>query len=253
LPFLVGLGLIISTNLWHIPIGILAWFLAVKFQRFFLHMFPLAVGWAYGNIVLTNLYPDSKFIYYCGGIIGSTVIFIICSFVVAYVTTPIKDKIPEKQNEIIQKLDNLEKCLFFVLLDKYKLKFPNDSDKKSLQRTGAILNELVLFELKDDQVIFKRNNIDFFDEEKINVIKCDDIRIGIISFLIAKGGLYKYRNYPKANIWIDEARKIQPNVLVPNSLSEISKEIDDCINYYRKNTVIGDMELDWESSSNNQI
>jgi hypothetical protein len=93
LPFLTGLGLIISGNLWHIPVAIAAWFLAIRFQWFFSHIYPLAVGWAYGAVLFTRLYPNSKAWQYGGGIIGLVAIFILCSIVVAYIQSPLKRNI----------------------------------------------------------------------------------------------------------------------------------------------------------------
>lgn len=156
-----------------------------------------------------------------------------------------KRKIPKKQKEIIQKLNLILKCLFIVLLDIYKSKFPNDFDENNMHRAGVILNELVLYDLSEDQAKFKKDNIDFIRKEKDRVIKCENINRGIISFLKAKGALYKTWNHPKASIWIDEARRLQQNVIIPTTLSEISKEIYNCVKYYRENTVVGEMNLDW--------
>jgi hypothetical protein len=234
LPFLTGLGLIISGNLWLIPIAIVAWLLSIPFQWFFLYIFPLAVGWAYGSVLFARLYPNSKAWQYGGGAIGLVTIFFFCTIVVAYINTPPKKRrIPEQQNRMINNLNNILKCLFAILLDLYKTEFPHDSPKTNMHRAGVILNELVLEELRNHQLEFKNQNLTFVNTEKNRVLERDDIRRGIISFLAAKGALLRTWGHPDADRWISEARRLEPDVHIPRTLKDISKEISNCLSSYR--------------------
>lgn len=90
LPLVVGIGLLISGNLWHLPIGVVAWILSIRFPWFFLHIFPLCAGWAYGFIAFSQIFPGSRWWSLGGGLIGLAAMFAICSIVVAIITAPRK-------------------------------------------------------------------------------------------------------------------------------------------------------------------
>jgi len=239
LPFIVGVGLCLSGNLWHIPIGVAAWVLSIRFQSFFLHIFPLAVGWAYGSIIFSRMYPNSKFWSFAGGIIGIGAMFVICSIVVAIVTSPSKRKIPKKREKVIEGLDDILKYLFIILVDIYRNMFPNDPDECNLHRGSIILNELVLEDLRGDQIEFRNNNADFINREKSRVIELENVKRGIVHFLIAKGAFYRILGNPKSDIWITEIKRLRPDVIIPDTIDEILEIIENCIKYYEETGLIG--------------
>ncbi len=244
LPFIVGMGLVISGNLWVLLTMPVVWILSRVFPNFFMFVFPLPVGWVYGNVIFSYLHPNSKVWYYAGGVIGIISMFILCTIVVAYVCgIHTQKKPPKEQEDIINGLDNILTCLFVVLLNLYKAEFANDSDETNRHRAGVILNEIVLEELRGDQIDFKNQNIDFIDKEKKKVLETTGIRRGIISFLAAKGALYKNWGHSKADLWINEAKRLHPDVIIPKSLSDILQEIDNCLLYYKQKTTAEEIEL----------
>ena len=85
LPFIVGMGLVISGSLWVILALPTVWILSIFFPNFFMFVFPLVIGWCYGNTLSLYLYPNSKVWHYAGGGIGVISMFIFCSVIVAYV------------------------------------------------------------------------------------------------------------------------------------------------------------------------
>jgi hypothetical protein len=94
LPFIVGVGLIASGNLWFLVVLPVAGVLSVPFQMFtsfFMFHFPLISGWVIGAHILTDMFPDSKGWYWGGGAIGAVVMLIVCSIVTAIVTAPPRD------------------------------------------------------------------------------------------------------------------------------------------------------------------
>ena len=238
LPFIVGMGLVISGNLWVIlalPIG---WILSRFFPNFFMFVFPLGVGWVYGNVFFSYLYPNSKVWYYAGGIIGIISMFILCTIVVAYVCgihSFTHKKMPKEQEDITNGLDNILERIYVILLNRYKAEFANDPDETNRHRAGVILNELVMEELKGKQIDFKNQNKDFIDKEKKKMLETSGIRRGIVSFLAFKGALYKNWKHSKADLWINEAKRLHPDVIIPKSPNEILQEIDNCLLYYKQN------------------
>jgi len=133
--------------------------------------------------------------------------------------------------KIIEGLNTILKELFAILLDLYKKKFPSDVKQNNLQRAGVVLNELVLEELRGEQVAFKENNVNFINNEKIRVLKIDKIKMAVLSFLTAKGALYKSWESPKADIWINEAQELEPSVIIPDTLNEIQEIIEKYLSY----------------------
>ena len=137
----------------------------------------------------------------------------------------------QQADTIITGLDSILRELFMTLADIYTDKFPSDTEENNLERAGTILNELVLEELRGEQVTFKENNADFINKEKIRLLKLERIRKGILSFLTAKGAFYRYMNSPKAIIWINGARELEPGVIIPTRLDEIIEVIEKYLSY----------------------
>ncbi len=133
--------------------------------------------------------------------------------------------------KIIEGLNTILKELFVILLDLYKKKFFSDDEQNNLQRAGVLLNELVLERLKGEQVAFKEKNADFINNEKIRVLKIDKIKMAVLSFLTAKGALYKSWDSPKADIWINRAQELEPSVIIPDKLNEIQEIIEKYLSY----------------------
>jgi len=94
-----------------------------------------------------------------------------------------------------------------------------------------VVNELVLEELGGEQVAFKENNADFINNEKIRVLKVEKIRMAVLSFLTAKGALYESCDSPKAAIWINRAKELEPGIIILNKLKEILEIIEKYLSY----------------------
>lgn len=133
--------------------------------------------------------------------------------------------------KIIEGLNTILKELFVILLDLYNKKYPSDDKQNNMQRAGVVVNELVLEELRGEQVAFKGNNADFFNNEKIRVLKIEKIKMGVLSFLMAKGAMYKSWDSLKADIWINEAKELEPSVIIPDKLNEIQEIIEKYLSY----------------------
>jgi len=234
LPLVVGIGLLISGNLWHLPIAIVAWLLSIRFSWFFLHIFPLAAGWAYGSIFVSGMFPDSTCWRLGGGLIGLVGMFTICSGIVAVITKPRAEAIPRGQEEAIEGLNEILKCLFATLLDRYYNTFPTDPKDINRHRAGVVLNELVVEDLRGEQVEFRRANAEFGDREKSDVMMLEEVRKGVLGFLAAKGGLYLSWGHPDADTWISEAKKIDPDIDIPNTLEEVQETIERCLACYQQ-------------------
>jgi len=88
LPLLMGIGMLMWGNIWVLPVGGAIAVLAFFFQWFFLHIFPLAVGWAFGQMLFEDwgLSAGSKFWPYLGGLAGAVTAFIACTIIVGYIT-----------------------------------------------------------------------------------------------------------------------------------------------------------------------
>lgn len=143
-------------------------------------------------------------------------------------------------NEITEKaiksLDEVLKCLFATLLNRYYTTFPTDPKDINRHKAGIVLNELVVEDLRGDQIKFRRANAEFVDCEKKEVMMLKEVRKGVLSFLVAKGGLYRSWEHPNADKWINEARKIEPAISVPASLKEIQNVIDRYLLWYQQHT-----------------
>ena len=56
LPFIVGIGLIISGSLWVILVLPVAWILSIFFPNFFMFVFPLVTGWVHGGLIYSRFF-----------------------------------------------------------------------------------------------------------------------------------------------------------------------------------------------------
>jgi len=236
LPLVVGIGLLISGNLWHLPIAVVAWVLSIRFSWFFLHIFPLAAGWAYGSIIFPGMYPNSRWWPWAGGFIGLVGMFAACSVIVALVTRPrgqTVPNIPQDQLEAIDGLDEILKCLYVMLVSRYLAMYPTEPKEIIRDMAGVVLNELVVEDLRGDQVAFRQTNAEFVDREKEEVMKEEDVRKGILAFLSAKGGLFQARRHPAASTWISEAKRLDRRIDIPNTVGEVLETIEHCLAWYR--------------------
>lgn len=144
--------------------------------------------------------------------------------------------IPKEQENAMEGLNEILKCLFATLLDRYYTTFPTDSKDTNRHRAGVVLNELVVENLRGDQVEFRRANAEFVDREKSEVMMLEEVRKGVLGFLSAKGGLYLSWGHPYADMWISEAKKIDPDIDIPNTLEEVQETIDHCFAWYQQRT-----------------
>lgn len=133
--------------------------------------------------------------------------------------------------EVIEKLDIILKDLFTILLNIYKNEFPSDAAVINLQRAGVVLNELVLKQLRGEQVAFKNNNADFINKEKIRVLMIEKIRKGVLSFLIAKGAIMKIWDHNKNNVWINRAIELEQSITIPNTTDGVLEVIKSYLLY----------------------
>lgn len=233
LPFIVGVALLISGNFLGLLLGILAWILSSFFPKFFMFIFPLGAGWGLGRALFSYREPLPAFWHYASGPVGLTTMFIICTIVTAIVTTPPGRFSKKEMNlKIINRLDEILKKLSIVLLGIYSDEFPSDPREKVRQKAGTLLNELVVEELRGDQVEFKANHARFVNEEKLRLLEIEEVRKGILSFLIAKGALYSSWGHKDADIWLGRAKELDPSVEIPSTLQEISEVIENCLSYY---------------------
>ena len=232
LLLLLGIGLLIWGNLWYLLIASLAWVLSTFFPRFFLFVFPDTVGLAYGYMLFSDMFPESQWWPLGGGLIGIVSMFAVCTIVVAIVTSPRPQTIPAGIDRAIESLNDILKCLFAALLDRYYSKFPEDDRETNLTRAGVVLNELVGADLKGEEVRFRQANAEFIDREKAEVMNEDDVRTGVLAFLAAKGGLYQSWGHSDAQKWIRKAEMLDPEVDIPGTLTEIQEAIDGCLARY---------------------
>jgi len=128
---------------------------------------------------------------------------------------------PDRVIAAIKGLDEVLKCLFATLLGRYYTMFPKDPEESNLHRAGVVLNELVVEDLRGDQVEFRQANAELVDREKREVMMLEEVRKGVLSFLAAKGGLYRSWGHPDADIWVSEAKKIDPEIAIPAFLEEV--------------------------------
>jgi len=141
----------------------------------------------------------------------------------------------EQVDAIIRGLDLILQTLFRALADIYASEYPTDAKETNLWRATTVLNELVIEELRGEQITFKEKNADFIKEEKIRLLKLERVRRGILSFLAAKGALYKHMNSPKAMIWVNGAQELDPMVIIPDSLDKIIESIEEYLDNLPRN------------------
>jgi hypothetical protein len=75
----------------------------------------------------------------------------------------------QQADTIIRGLDLILKDLFVTLADIYESEFPTDTENNNLMIAGTVLNELVIEELRGEQVAFKESNADFIKREKFKL------------------------------------------------------------------------------------
>jgi len=91
LPFIVGVGLILSGSLWLILILPAAWILSfVPFFPYFIVMYLLVIvsGWIYGGLIFSYFSFTSKLWYYASRAMGVLFMFIACTIIVAILKPP---------------------------------------------------------------------------------------------------------------------------------------------------------------------
>lgn len=136
----------------------------------------------------------------------------------------------EEADTIIRGLDVILETIFVELADIYRSEYPADPEETNLMRAGTVLNELVIEELRGEQITFKEMNADFIRGEKSRLLKLERIRNGILTFLAAKGAFYQDMNSPKAMIWVNGAKELDPMVIIPNSREKIIESIEAYLN-----------------------
>lgn len=144
--------------------------------------------------------------------------------------------VPKEQKEAIDGLDEILKHLFAILLVRYRTIFPADPAHTIALRAGVVLNELVVENLRGDQVEFRRANTEFADREKREVMMLEEVRKGVLDFLAAKGGLYLSWGHQDADTWISEAKKIDTDIDIPNTLEEVRETIKSCLTWYQQHS-----------------
>jgi len=86
LPFIVGVGLILSGSLWLVLILPAAWILSfAPFFPYFIVMYLLVIvsGWVYGGLIFSYFSSTSKLWYYASRAMGVLFMFISCTIIMA--------------------------------------------------------------------------------------------------------------------------------------------------------------------------
>lgn len=88
LPLIVGIGLLESGNLWFLLAIPIVWILSssILFPAHCFYLFPSISGLIIGFSLFKDIFPDSRWWYWGGGLIGAIAMFIIASIVVAIIT-----------------------------------------------------------------------------------------------------------------------------------------------------------------------
>lgn len=147
----------------------------------------------------------------------------------------VKEWTPTKeQEEAVEGLDEILKCLGEILCIRYRTMFPADPAHTIVLRASTVLNELVVENLRGEQVGFYHHNSEFVDREKREVMILEEVRKGVLDFLVAKGGYYQSLGIPLAELWINEAKKIDTNIHIPKTLEEVRKTIESCLTWYQE-------------------
>jgi len=145
---------------------------------------------------------------------------------------PPKPSQRERTLKVIDRLDLILWEISKVVLSLYLERFPDDSERHNFTRVGTVVNELVKEKLRGEQIKFKGNNPYFVAEEKNKLLGMEKVRKGVINFLVAKAALYKSWGHSDADIWIERAKELEPDVEIPGTLDEISRVIESCLSYY---------------------
>ena len=114
--------------------------------------------------------------------------------------------------------------------------FPADTAHTIVLRASTVLNELVVEDLRGEQVRFCRDNSEFVEREKREVMMLEEVRKGVLDFLVAKGGYYLSSGIPFAEPWINEAKKVDTNIDIPKTLEDVRETIESCLTWYQQYT-----------------
>jgi hypothetical protein len=93
LPFIVGVGLILSESLWLILVLPVAWILSIApFFPFFIAMYLLFIvsGWVYGGLVYSRFFSGSRIWYYVSSGVGVLCMFLVYIVIIAIMAMPRK-------------------------------------------------------------------------------------------------------------------------------------------------------------------
>jgi hypothetical protein len=86
LPFIIGVGLVVSGNLLVLLVLPVAWVLSIFFPKFFMFIFPLVSGWVHGGLLYSHFYGGSGLWYYISCVGGLACMFLVCTVITAIVT-----------------------------------------------------------------------------------------------------------------------------------------------------------------------
>ena len=147
----------------------------------------------------------------------------------------VKEWTPTKEQEkVIEGLDEILKCIGEILCIRYRTMFPADTAHTIVLRASTLLNELVVENLRGEQVRFYRDNSEFVEREKIEVMMLKEVKKGVLDFLVAKGGYYLSSGIPFAELWINKAKKIDTNIDIPKTLKDVQEAIESCLTWYQE-------------------
>jgi len=141
-----------------------------------------------------------------------------------------------EQEEAIDGLDEILKCIGKILCIRYRTMFPADPAHTIVLRAFTVLNELVVKDLRGELVRFYRDNSEFVEREKKEVMMLEEVKKGVLNFLVAKGGYYLSSGIPFAEPWINEAKKVDTNIDIPKTLEDVRETIESCLTWYQQYT-----------------
>lgn len=88
LPFLTGGSMLATGRVLFLAMAAVAWLLAWAFPKFFLYALPLVWGWVLGQYLAPATWSKSGLRVVVAGVAGAVVVFLLCSVVVAAITSP---------------------------------------------------------------------------------------------------------------------------------------------------------------------
>ena len=84
LPFVAGVGLVLTGTLWFLLVAALAWAFAGRFPYFFSFVFPHIMGWQYGTAVCRRMAYEPTM---GGGFIGLFAVALVSALATTIVTS----------------------------------------------------------------------------------------------------------------------------------------------------------------------